>query len=42
MKINSIVIEDEYVNILLWVKKKKNIVIDYEYINILLWIYIIL
>lgn len=41
MKINSIVIEDEYVNILLWVKKK-NIVIDYEYINILLWIYIIL
>lgn len=40
MKINSIVIEDEYVNILLWVKK--NIVIDYEYINILLWIYIIL
>lgn len=41
MNIDSIVIEYEYVKILLWVKKK-NIVINYEYVNILLWKLIVL
>lgn len=42
MNIDSIVIEYEYVKILLWVKKIKNIVINYEYVNILLWKLIVL